>query len=499
MKNKKTKSTKSKVHTTKDSAVVKISSKGRIKELISTKKNSSAKQPSQTVSAPATNLMISVSGIRGIVGDGLTPEVVTKYASAFGTWANGGKIVIGRDSRVSGEMVRMAVVAGLLATGCRVIDIGIVSTPTTEIAVKNLKAYGGIAITASHNPVNWNALKLIGPKGLFLDQAQGNEVIELALKENIQYQHWDRLGKIEYYDHAIQNHIDQILELEYLNVSQIRDRRFKVVIDCVNGAGGIFIPKLLREMGCEVLILNEEPHGIFPRNPEPVAENLNQLANAVIEYKADIGLAVDPDVDRLAIVDENGQPIGEEYTLALAVDFILSRKPGAVVINASTSMAIDDIAQKYGCTVFRTKIGEINVSTKMHEKNAVIGGEGNGGVILPEIHYGRDAATGIALVLQYLSASGKKISELKQTLPQYTMIKTKIDLAKVNVDQILQKIINKNDAKKVDRTDGVKLIYDHAWIHFRKSNTEPILRTIVEARTQQEAEKLLSSFTLFFK
>ncbi|MBX7150296.1 phosphoglucosamine mutase [bacterium] len=443
--------------------------------------------------------MISVSGIRGIVGEGLTPEIITKYASAFGTWANGGKIVIGRDSRVSGEMVRMAVVAGLLATGCRVIDIGIVSTPTTEIAVKNLKAYGGIAITASHNPVNWNALKLIGPKGLFLDQAQGNEVIELALKENILYQHWDRLGKIEYYDYAIQNHIDQILELEYLNVTQIKDRKFKVAVDCVNGAGGIFIPKLLQELGCDVVILNEEPHGIFPRNPEPVVENLGQLSNAVLEFKADIGLAVDPDVDRLAIVDENGQPIGEEYTLALATDFILSKQSGSVVINASTSMVIDDIAQKYGSTVFRTKIGEINVSTKMQEKNAVIGGEGNGGVILPEIHFGRDAATGIALILQHLCSTGKKVSELKQTLPQYAMIKTKIELSKVNADEVLQRITHKNNAQKVDKTDGVKLIYDHSWIHFRKSNTEPILRTIVEARTPQEAEALLSSFTSFFK
>lgn len=497
MKNKKDKATQSKVQTSKNASVVKIASKGRIKGLITKKKNTAPQRPPQ--SSTESNLMISVSGIRGIVGEGLTPEVITKYASAFGTWANGGKIVIGRDSRVSGEMVRMAVVAGLLATGCRVIDIGIVSTPTAELAVKNLKAYGGIAITASHNPVNWNALKLIGPKGLFLDQTQGNEVIELALKENIQYQHWDRLGKIEYYDYAIQNHIDQILELEYLNISELQDRRFKVVVDCVNGAGGVFIPKLLRELGCEVIILNEEPHGIFPRNPEPVAENLNQLSNAVIEFKADIGLAVDPDVDRLAIVDENGMAIGEEYTLALATDFILSKKPGPVVVNASTSMAIDSIAQKYGCTVFHTKIGEINVSTKMLEKNAVIGGEGNGGVILPEIHHGRDAATGIALILQHLCSSGKKISALKQLLPQYSMIKTKLELNKVNADQVLQRIMNKNDAKKVDKTDGIKLIYDHAWIHFRKSNTEPILRTIVEARTPQEAEVLLSSFTSFFK
>jgi len=484
--------------------VVKISTKGNvIKKLgvapaIKAKSHSGTVTPAQKMK-PANNLMISVSGIRGIVGGGLTPEILTKFSAAFGTWANGGKIVVGRDSRVSGEMVKTCVQAGLIATGCKIVDIGIVPTPTVEIAVKDLKAHGGISISASHNPLQWNALKLIGPLGLFLDQAQGNEVIEIADNGNIQYQTWDRLGKVEYYDFAVQNHIERILELDYINIPVLQERKFKVVVDCVNGAGGVLIPKLLRELGCDVISLNEDPHGIFPRDPEPSQKNLYALEEAVRMNQADVGFAVDPDVDRLAVVSNEGHAIGEEYTLALCVDFILSRKKGPVVVNASTSMAIDDIAKNHGCHVHRTRIGEINVSLKMRDLKASIGGEGNGGVILPEVHLGRDAATGIALILQHMCASRKTIAELWSALPQYVIIKEKIELGKIDVERAIEKILKDNTHNKIDVTDGVKIHFNHSWAHFRKSNTEPIIRAIVEAPSNREARELLASFTGYFK
>ena len=487
-----------------EEAVVKISSKGRLKAFIEKKVQSNPyvslkKKTREEKPSPSSKLMISVSGIRGIVGDGLNPEIITKYAAAFGTWANGGTIVIGRDSRVSGELVKTAVIAGLLSTGCKIIEIGIVPTPTVEIAVKNLNAHGGIAITASHNPVEWNALKLIGPNGYFLTSFQMDEVLELAHLNNIAYADWDRLGKIQYYDFAIQNHIEKILELPYVTSDSLRKRNFKVVVDCVNGAGGTIISKLLNELGCEVITINEEPHGIFPRNPEPTSENLHALEQSVLNHKADIGFAVDPDVDRLAIVSDEGKAVGEEITLALATDFVLSHKQGPVVVNASTTMAIDDIAAKYHCKCHRTKIGEINVSTKMKETHAVIGGEGNGGVILPDIHLGRDAVTGMVLILQYMLENQKPISESIRLLPSYIMKKDKIELGKIDIAKVLDKIMKDYSSEKIDLTDGVKILFKESWIHFRKSNTEPIVRIIAEAKTKKELEKLIKSFTSYFQ
>lgn len=442
--------------------------------------------------------MVSISGIRGVIGKGFYPEVITRYASAFGTWANGGTIIIGRDSRVSGEMVRTAVIAGLMATGCKIIDIGIVPTPTVEIAVRDLKAHGGIAITASHNPIEWNALKLIGPKGMFLTETQANDVYDLISENMIHYVGWDRLGKVEYYDYAIQNHIGHILDLEFINAEQIRARRFKVIVDCINGAGGLVVPRLLKELNCEVIAINEQPHGIFPRNPEPSAENLATLSEAVLANQADVGFAVDPDVDRLAIVSEKGIPLGEEYTLALATDFILSQRPGPVAVNASTSMAIDAIAKKYDVPVFRTKIGEIHVSTKMKAVNAVIGGEGNGGVILPDIHYGRDAITGIVLTLQAIVSGNKKMSEIKQSLPEFVMIKNKIKVEGIDTSRIIKAIKKDFRNSNIDETDGIKVIFSDSWIQIRKSNTEPIIRLMAEARNEKDAKKLISSFTSYF-
>ncbi|MBL7995127.1 phosphoglucosamine mutase [bacterium] len=442
--------------------------------------------------------MISVSGIRGVIGDGLNPEVITKYSAAFGTWANGGTIVIGRDSRVSGELVKTAAIAGLLATGCKIIEIGVVPTPTVEIAVRNLKAHGGIAITASHNPVEWNALKLIGPNGFFLTPAQMDEVLELAQLNNIEYVEWDRLGKVQYYDYAIQNHIDKILELSYIDFDALKKRNFRVVVDSINGAGGAIILKLLTELGCEVIMINEEAHGIFPRNPEPTAENLSALESAVVHHNADIGFAVDPDVDRLAIVSNTGKAIGEEYTLAIVTDFILSHKKGPVVVNASTTMAIDDIAARYHSKCHRTKIGEIHVSSKMKEVHAVVGGEGNGGVILPDIHMGRDALTGMALILQYMLETRKTISDSVDLLPFYLMKKDKIELRKIDSAKVFDKILLDYSNEKIDLTDGVKIVFKESWIHFRKSNTEPIVRIIAESRSKKDLDKLIKSFTNYF-
>ncbi len=481
-----------------------LATSGRIKkflEKVGNKKESirEARSNIEQAPKPSHSLMVSISGIRGIIGESLTPEIIAKYTTAFAMWTNSGTIVIGRDSRVSGEMVKAIVTGSLIATGCKIIDIGIASTPTIEIAVKNLKAHGGIAITASHNPIQWNALKLIGPEGRFLSESQLGEFLEIVRRDVAELAPWDRLGKVQFYDHAADDHINRILNLAYLDLEKIRARRFKVVLDCINGAGGVMVPRLLTELGCEAIILNEEPHGIFPRNPEPTMENLKSLEEAVLKHGADIGFAIDPDVDRLALVSEKGDAVGEEWTLAVAASAVLSRKKGDVVVNASTTMAMDDVCKKFGVVCHRTKIGEINVSTKMESIGAVFGGEGNGGVILPEIHLGRDASTGIALVLQFLLDSGELFSNAIKQIPSYVMQKDKIELRNIDAEEVLEKIISANKSHKIDTTDGVKIIFENSWIHFRKSNTEPILRIIAEARSKNELNSLINSFTSYFK
>ncbi len=486
-----------------DGKTVQIQSKGRLTKILSEKyrngnKSLPVKPSSHTAPKETGTLMVSVSGIRGIIGESLTPEVITKYAAAFGTWCNGGTVVVGRDSRVSGEMVKTLVTGTLLAAGCKIVDIGIVPTPTVEITVNDMNAHGGIAITASHNPIQWNALKLIGPRGRFLTQSQMNEVLEIADRKSTLLATWDRIGKINYYDHAIQNHIDHILELEYIDVEALRKRNFKVVVDCVNGAGGVIVPRLLKELGCNVVVINEEPHGVFPRNPEPSVDNLKALEETVRQHQAHIGFAVDPDVDRLALVNEKGQAIGEELTLMIATDLVLSRKKGPVVVNASTTMGIDQIASMYGVQTHHTRIGEINVSIKMEEIDSVIGGEGNGGVILPEIHLGRDACTGIALALQYVLQKNKPFSECVAELPYFIMKKDKIELHDIDADAVMTKILKDQKKGRVDTVDGVKIIFEDGWIHFRKSNTEPIMRIIAEARTQERLDNMIRSFTSYF-
>lgn len=437
-----------------------------------------------------SKLMVSVSGVRGIVGEGLTPKGVMNFAQAFGDFVKSGKVVVGRDTRVTGDMMKNAVSAGLLATGCDILDIGICPTPTTQLAVENLKADGGIMITASHNPIMWNGLKLIGSDGLFLDAQQGEEVLRLAQQESFALVSWDKIGVAVHYSKAVEEHLEAILALDYIDVTQIHARTFRVVLDCVCGAGSVMLPELLHRIGCEIIPINCEPSGRFPRDPEPVPENLTELCDVVKKEGADLGLAVDPDSDRLALVSEKGEPLGEERTLALAVKFILTKKSGPVAINASTSRATEDVARAAGSTVFRTKVGEINVAKKMREIGAVIGGEGNGGVILPDIHLGRDAPVGIALTLQHLAEFGGTLSELNSTLPHYVITKDKVALGNIDPQAALAKIKKKYAHENLDLTDGVKIVRGHSWVHIRPSNTEPIIRVIAEAPTEAEANNL---------
>ena len=445
--------------------------------------------------AELKNLMISVSGVRGIVGEGLTPDVITKFAQAYGSEFGPGKIVVGRDSRVTGDMVKYAVWSGLMSVGCDVVDIDMASTPTTELVTEKNEHAGGIIITASHNPKEWNALKLLAPDGLFLTAEQGERILERIKNENVSLCSWDRVGHVYSYDTAVQEHIKAITDLQFIDKDQIKSKKFKIVVDCCNGAGATILPQLFEELGCEVVFLNLEPNGQFPRNPEPVPANLGELCQAVIEHKADLGVAVDPDVDRLALVSEKGKPLGEEYTLALATEFVLSKKSGSVVVNASTTRAIDDIANKYSAKTYRTKVGEIHVASKARDIGAVICGEGNGGVIYPELHFGRDAMVGIALILQYLSEANEKMSTLFVSMPQYIMVKEKIQLPfDADAKKTVADLEKAHKGEEMDTVDGVKFIFENSWVHIRASNTEPIIRVIAEAPETDEAQSLVDRF-----
>lgn len=446
------------------------------------------------------NLMTSVSGLRGIVGSSLTPEIAIKYVHSFAQKLTGQKVVVGGDPRVSFKVLHPLVKSVLLASGCDVIDVGIAPTPTIEIATKLQKAGGGIAITASHNPIQWNGLKFIGPDGCFLPEKEIAELYQWAESRKKIYVNWKELGSVESYGQAIEDHLNIIFSLEYIDIDKIRERKFKVAVDCVNGAGAQIITRMLERFGCEIIGLNLEPSGYFAHTPEPVPQNLVDLAVAVKENNADIGFAIDPDADRCAIIGGDGNPLGEEYTLALAVKFILGKKLGHVVVNLSTSRAIDDIVQYYNCLLLKSKVGEINVSEKMKEVGAVIGGEGNGGVILPEVHLGRDSATAVALTLQHLAEFGGSISDLKQTLPQYYILKDKAPIGDVEPDKVVELFAEKFHDQQLDFTDGLRIDRPDSWIHLRKSNTEPIMRIIVEARTPeiswrmlQETKELISS------
>ncbi|NOX90319.1 MAG: phosphoglucosamine mutase [Calditrichaeota bacterium] len=441
-----------------------------------------------------SRLMVSISGLRGEIGSTLTPEVIQKYTLAFAKYINGGKIILGRDSRVSGPFVADIVRGCLVAGGCEVIDIGIVPTPTVQLEIEHHKAAGGIAITASHNPVQWNGLKFMASDGRFLPPDAAQQVFSMADRNEKDLKSWEQLGSVIQDDGAIRRHVQKVLQISYLDTEAIRKRRFKVVVDTVNGAGGVIIPQLLKELGCEVIAINQEPTGKFAHTPEPLPENLTELCERVRSEKADLGFAVDPDVDRCAIVDNEGNPIGEEYTLAIAAKLVFSKQPGRMVVNMSTSRASEDIAKYYNCMFVRSKVGEINVAEKMKEIDAIIGGEGNGGVILPEVHLGRDAPVAVALTLQALLEHGGSLKELKASLPQYNMVKKKINIAGLDPDKILTDLQEKYKDNDIDTLDGLKIDFEKSWVHLRKSNTEPIIRVIAEAPTSKEAEELAGRF-----
>ena len=436
----------------------------------------------------AKPVMISVSGIRGIVGHGLSPELMVKYSAAAGTFYGGGKVLVGRDSRVTGNMVKHAVFSGLMSVGCNPVDLGICSTPTVEHAVKVSDAVGGIIITASHNPAEWNALKLLNKDGVFLDEAAGEELRKIIAGNKAAYKEWDRVGRLASYSNATTDHIGAILSMDVIDAELIRSKKFTVAVDCVNGAGGTVVPRLLESLGCTVHAIHADPTGVFAHTPEPVPENLKDLCDAVKESGADIGFAVDPDVDRCAVVDETAKPVGEEYTVVLSAKYILEKRKGPVVVNVSTTRAVDDVAREAGVEVFRTKVGEIHVVTKMLDVMASVGGEGNGGLILPDIHLGRDAPMAVAVILQMLAEKGSTISELAGQVPSYTMVKKRIEIGGADPDAVLEMVKNTCDASKLNLVDGVKIEEKNHWVQVRKSNTEPILRIMAEAETKERAE-----------
>ena len=448
------------------------------------------------------SLIKSISGIRGTIGgaagDGLTPLDIVKFTSAYDTFIRrttkktSNVIVVGRDARLSGAMVNDVVVGTLIGMGFDVVNIGLATTPTTEIAVVGENACGGIIITASHNPKQWNALKLLNEDGEFLNDAQGKEVLAIAEREDFDYAEVDNLGKVYVNDTYMQRHIDSVLKLKLVDVEAIRNANFTVAVDAVNSIGGVVIPTLLKKLGVKnVIELYCEPTGKFGHTPEPIPENLTDIASLMAQGKADVGFVVDPDVDRLAIIMENGEFFVEEYTLVSIADYVLSQTPGATVSNLSSSRALRDVTVAHGCQYTAAAVGEVNVVTEMKRTGAVIGGEGNGGVIYPESHYGRDALVGVALFLTLLAKSGKKVSELKKTYPQYSIAKNKIQLTPdIDVDAILKAVKEHYASEKITDIDGVKIDFADCWVHLRKSNTEPIIRIYSEASTMEKAESL---------
>lgn len=447
------------------------------------------------------SLIKSISGIRGTIGgrinDNLTPIDTVKFAAAYGTWmkshSNKEKytVVIGRDARISGEMISQLVSSTLIGLGIDVIDLGLSTTPTVEVMVTHLKADGGIILTASHNPKQWNALKLLNEKGEFVSGDDGAEILKLAENDDYVFAEVDDLGQYSTNEEGIAIHIDKILELPLVNIEAIKEKKFKVVIDAVNSTGGISIPPLLDKLGVEYVKLYCDPTGHFPHNPEPLKEHLTDISKLVVEEKADFGIVVDPDVDRLAIVSEDGEMFGEEYTLVAVADYILGKTASAAVSNLSSSRALRDIAQKHGQEYFASAVGEVNVVTKMKEVGAKIGGEGNGGIIYPELHYGRDSLVGIALFLSHLAEKDMKVSELRASYPPYFMGKMKIELTpEIDVDSLLAQMQEKYKNEDISTIDGVKIDFKNEWVHLRKSNTEPIIRIYTEAPTQEAADQL---------
>ena len=447
-------------------------------------------------------LIKSISGIRGTIGgspeDGLNPLAIVKFVAAYATFirkntkVETNKIVVGRDARISGLMVKQVVLGTLTGMGFDVVDIDLATTPTTELAVAMEGACGGIILTASHNPKQWNALKLLNEKGEFLNAAEGAEVLRIAAAEDFEFADVDHLGKVIPNATYKQKHIESVLNLDLVDVEAIKAANFRVAIDCVNSVGGIVIPDLLYALGVkEIFKLHCAPHGNFSHNPEPIPENLTEISDLMGHAKADVGFVVDPDVDRLAIICENGEMFNEEYTLVAVSDYVLSHTPGNTVSNLSSSRALRDVTRAHGCEYNAAAVGEVNVVTKMKATNAVIGGEGNGGVIYPASHYGRDALVGIALFLSHLAHEGKKVSELRATYPPYFIAKNRVDLTpEIDVDAILAKVKEIYKNEEINDIDGVKIDFADKWVHLRKSNTEPIIRVYSEASTMEAAEEI---------
>ena len=446
-------------------------------------------------------LIKSISGIRGTiggkVGDNLTPVDAVKFASAYGTFLKNNiqkeklKVVIGRDARISGPMIHNLVVNTLVGLGIDVIDLGLSTTPTVEVAVPLEEADGGIILTASHNPKQWNALKLLNAKGEFLSGADGAKILEIAEAEAFNFSDVDSLGEVTANDAYMDIHIDEVLQLPLVDAEAVAKRKFKVVVDGVNSSGGIIIPKLLEQMGVECVKLYCEPNGHFPHNPEPLKEHLGDICKLVVEEKADFGIVVDPDVDRLAFISNDGEMFGEEYTLVACADYVLGKTPGNTVSNMSSSRALRDITQKHGGSYQASAVGEVNVVEMMKSTNAIIGGEGNGGIIYPELHYGRDSLVGVALFLTHLANLDMTVAELRASYPQYYMSKNKIELTpQIDVDAILLAMTEKYKNENISTIDGVKIDFAFEWVHLRKSNTEPIIRIYTEAPSQEEADAL---------
>ena len=447
------------------------------------------------------SLIKSISGIRGTIGgkpgDNLTPLDTVKFAAAYGTWLkneNPGKklkVVLGRDARISGAMVQNLVMNTLVGMGIDIVDIGLSTTPTVEIAVTKEKADGGIILTASHNPKQWNALKLLNDKGEFLNGAEGEKILINAENEEFNFAEVDDLGKIKVIEDYIDRHIEEVLKLKLVDAEAVSKAGFKVVVDAVNSTGGIAIPALLKKMGVEVVELYCEPNGHFPHNPEPLKEHLGEISKLVVKENANLGIVVDPDVDRLALIDEKGQMFGEEYTLVACADYVLSKTPGSTVSNLSSSRALRDLSLSHGQKYQASAVGEVNVVQLMKDTNAIIGGEGNGGIIYPESHYGRDSLVGVALFLTYLAEKKMLVSAIKDSYPQYFMSKNKIELTpELDVDEILRKVQENHKSEEITTIDGVKIDFEDNWVHLRKSNTEPIIRIYTEAKSEKEAEEL---------
>ncbi len=448
-------------------------------------------------------LKISISGVRGVIGDSLTPTLLTRFAQAFGTYVGSGTIVIGRDTRTSGEMVRQAVIAGLLSSGCRVIDLDICPVPTVQLIVRQRRAHGGIAITASHNPAEWNALKFIGSDGLFLSAGQARELLDIYHQGDYTKVAGAEMRSVETLTGALDAHINAIINevgtLPPLASNNIlpplasgSSRKLKVALDSCNGAGALLAPRLIETLGAEIVTINTTPNGSFPRGAEPVAENLGDLCRLVKESGADVGFAQDMDADRLAVVSEKGEPIGEDYTLVLATRYILGKTRGPVVTNLSTSSAMDDVVKLFDCPLLRTKIGEANVTEEMQKRGAIIGGEGNGGVIYPRINFCRDSHVGMALILHLLAETGRSVSALLSDLPRYFFVKEKLVCPSDKIAEVLKLIRREYADYPLDLRDGVKVMFESGWLHVRGSNTEPILRVMAEAPTSARAGEIVA-------